>query len=116
MHSREDISPPCHRLSISRHEGSAKRSSKLSVGSSGAMVPSKSISSSHVELLLSRKSLNHRRRYYPRQPSSRLSLSVQVGWDIAHSGNTTTKDLRTDQMAPMATCGFWRASTCRDTP
>ena len=42
MHSREEICPPCQAASISRHAGSAKCSSRRSVGSSGATVPSKS--------------------------------------------------------------------------
>src|SRR5204863_3083994 len=48
MHSREEISPACQAVSTTRHNGSANRSSSRSVGSSGAMVPSKSTSTCHL--------------------------------------------------------------------
>src|SRR5262245_19276537 len=47
MHSREEIVPACQAASISRHAGSANCSKSRSVGSSGAMVPSKSRRTRH---------------------------------------------------------------------
>ena len=48
MHSREEIWPDCQAVSTTRHSGSANRSSKRSVGSSGATVPSKSTRTCHL--------------------------------------------------------------------
>ena len=42
MHSREEICPACHASSMLRQVGSANRSRRRSVGSFGAIVPSKS--------------------------------------------------------------------------
>ena len=53
MHSREEILPPCHAASTSRHTGSAKRSRRRSVGSSGAIVPSKSTKTHNRRAFLS---------------------------------------------------------------
>src|SRR5215510_266151 len=47
MHSREEIVPACQAASMSRHAGSANCSKSRSVGSSGAMVPSKSRRTRH---------------------------------------------------------------------
>src|SRR5262245_50097608 len=47
MHSRDEILPSCQAASMSRHAGSANCSKSRSVGSSGAMVPSKSRRTRH---------------------------------------------------------------------